>query len=354
MALREQFFASHPDFPWLSLDEPEGIRSFLAQRNWLEPGEQILGCEKAGEGNMNLTVRVKTDRRSVIVKQSRPWVEKYDQIAAPWERIEFEERFYDRVSSIPVVSARMPKLLASDPEARTIMLEFLPGARDLTDVYSGARLTDNEICNFAKYIGALHRATAGEADPNFANRAMRELNHAHIFVIPLEHDNGLELESHEEGLDEAANALKGDAAYCQIVREIGERYLAEANNDSCLLHGDYYPGSWLRTAAGPRVIDPEFCFIGDHEFDLGVCVAHFAIGRHTSDEALRLLEVYTSDACGVGFDECLLARYAGIEVMRRLIGVAQLPIEPTRGWRAPLLERSRNAVLEGRIDALWS
>ncbi len=354
MALREQFLASHPDFPWLSLDEPDGVREFLARRKWLEPGEQFLRCDKAGEGNMNVTLRVKTDRRNVIVKQSRPWVEKYDQIAAPWERIEFEQRFYDRVRAIPVVTTRMPKLLASDREARTIMLEFLPGARDLTDVYSGARLTESEIRNFANYLGALHRATSGEADPQFANRAMRELNHAHIFAIPLEHDNGLELESHEEGFNVAADALKNDGHYCEIVREIGKRYLADSNEGSCLLHGDYYPGSWLRTAAGPRVIDPEFCFVGEPEFDLGVCVAHFALGRHTSDEAHRLLEVYTGDAGGVGFDECLLARYAGIEVMRRLIGVAQLPIAPTQAWRAPLLERSRLAVVDGRIDALWS
>ena len=67
---------------------------------------------------MNLTLRVRTERRSVVLKQARPWVEKYDHIEAPWERSLSERWFYERVASIPEVAGHMPRLLASDPEAQ--------------------------------------------------------------------------------------------------------------------------------------------------------------------------------------------------------------------------------------------
>ena len=49
----------------------------------------------------------------------------------------------------------------------------------------------------------------------------------------------------------------------------------------------------------------------------------------------------------------LIGRFAGIEVMRRLIGVAQLPLEVEPGYRSALLGRSRLAVLEGDATLLW-
>ena len=50
-----------------------------------------------------------------------------------------------------------------------------------------------------------------------------------------------------------------------------------------------------------------------------------------------------------------LARYAAVEVMRRLIGVAQLPLaaKKTEGSRCGLLEKSRQTMTGGPIDDLF-
>ena len=46
-----------------------------------------IAIARAGAGNMNLALRVTTrDGRSLILKQGRPWVEKYAHIPAPFER----------------------------------------------------------------------------------------------------------------------------------------------------------------------------------------------------------------------------------------------------------------------------
>lgn len=348
--LREQARRDHPDFPWLDVGDRESLVRLLTERHWLREGEEVESFEPPGDGNMNLILRVKTGQRSFIVKQSRPWVEKYDTIAAPWDRMLFEQRFYRRVSRVPGVAQRMPRVLAADPDARVIVLEDMGDAADFTDLYRGWAAYDRDVRTLAGYLRALHDASEGEPDPEFANREMRALNRQHIFVIPLDSDNGIDLDGHELWLNDAANRLRSDAAYVERVSELGERYLADGN---FLLHGDYFPGSWLRAEDGLRVIDPEFCFFGDREWDLGVCVAHLRLASQDFDFAKAFLSAYQEDDIDTVFDVDLVRDFAAVEIMRRLLGVAQLPIPPSQGFRAELLAASRTALLGGDIEDLW-
>ena len=341
---------AHPEFPWLSLDDPAGVEAFLRQRGWLAAAESVRACEKPGEGNMNLTIRVKTDRRSLIVKQARPWVEKYDHIPAPWDRAVHECRFYQRVASIPAVAVRMPRLLGVDVEARTMILEDLADGQPLASLYGGDSLTETELRGLAGYLGALHEATRGPADPAFANLAMRRLNHQHIFEVPLAENNGLDLEQLEGGLARAAARLREDAGYRACVRNTGQRYL---NAGPVLVHGDFFPGSWLRTPKSVFVIDPEFCFYGEPEFDLGVAIAHFRLARQPREHALLFLRDYAASPGNAGIQSSLLSCFAAVEVMRRLIGVAQLPLAGSDVRRAELLDRSRRAMIDQSWEELW-
>ncbi|MEM6707021.1 MAG: aminoglycoside phosphotransferase, partial [Acidobacteriota bacterium] len=92
--LRSAFAERHPDVPLLSLEDPSLTKKTLRDVGWLTPDETVRKIGRPGEGNMNLTLRVTTDRRSLIVKQSRPWVEKYDVIEAPFDRMLSELAFY--------------------------------------------------------------------------------------------------------------------------------------------------------------------------------------------------------------------------------------------------------------------
>jgi 5-methylthioribose kinase len=177
---------------------------------------------------------------------------------------------------------------------------------------------------------------------------MRQLNYTHCFEVPLDPRNGLLLDRFEPGLGDAAERLAAEDAFRGVVAEAGARYLSAGGP---LVHGDYFPGSWLRTPAGIRVIDPEFCFLGERAIDVGCAVAHLVLARQAPDAALRFLDAYGDDPRVV--DPGALARYAAVEIVRRLIGVAQLPIAPTRGWRAALLARAREAALEGSLTPLW-
>jgi 5-methylthioribose kinase len=251
---------------------------------------------------------------------------------------------------MPDVASRMPRIIGTSHQARVFAMQDLSDAQDLTGLYSGDRLRAGEIRDLADYLRALHAGSARERAPRIVNREMRALNHEHIYRLPLDEGNGLSLGGLETGLDEAARRLREDDDFRRIATETGERYLADGGH---LVHGDYFPGSWLRTREGIRIIDPEFAFFGDPELDLGCAVAHLALAGQPLRDAARLLGRYASGSNSPRVEPGHLARYAAIEVVRRLIGVAQLPMAPSHGERAALLERARRAMLGGDHEVLW-
>ena len=91
-----------------------------------------------------------------------------------------------------------------------------------------------------------------------------------------------------------------------------------------------------------RVIDPEFSFCGNPEFDIGVFYAHLLLSRHEDDTASFWLQVALEDT---PHSEPLVLQFAGVEIMRRILGVAQLPASLSLETKQHLLERSREMVL---------
>lgn len=338
---RAKFERAHPGVFFLHPGEPAALAAHLRRLGLLAPDETVRRAERAGEGNMNCTVRAVTDRRPLIVKQARPWVEKYPQFAAPWDRARREAEFYTLVAGVPAVAGRMPRLLAADPEARLLVLEDLGPGADLTGLYRGDVLAAADVDVLADFLTALHGAFAGAPRPfDLPNREMRALNAEHLFFIPLRDEGGPDLDALQPGLAAAAAPLKADAALRAEVERLGrEAYLADG---PCLLHGDFFPGSLLRAPAGLRVIDPEFGFFGRPEFDVGVFIAHLALAGQPDALTARLLARYRPPA---GWSAALMRRLAGVEILRRLIGYAQLPLTLDVPAKAALLARARRLVL---------
>lgn len=312
---------------------------------------KVISAKKAGEGNMNLTLRVGLeDGKTVILKQARPWVEKYPQVAAPADRAMSEAGFYELTGKLSGVNARMPRMLGKSQRHKALVFEDLGPSSDLTSVYKGHELSVDQAGALGSYLLSLHDGTRGMFAEKMANRDMRALNHAHMYDLPLRDPPLLELDALGRGLAAEAGRLRNDATYIRHIGELGKRYLSDGE---VLLHGDFFPGSFLTTPGGLFVIDPEFCFFGFVEFDLGVCVAHMALGRQPVKLAERLLQVYQQQEAGVGkVDTALLSRVAGAEVMRRLIGLAQLPLAAELD-KVALLQRSYRAVMEGKWTCLF-
>ncbi len=322
--------------------QAEEIQSFLDRQQWLEPNERVEFAERAGEGNMNRTIRAHTDRRSFILKQSYPYCAKFPDIPAPIDRIAVEVEFYRIARRADALARHMPEILAFAPGDHLAMIEDLGAGSDLLSLYAKDDLREEELALLCRLAETLHALPLSERERrSLRNQEMRALNQEHIFDIPLRRENGLDLESLTPGLQALADDLKRDAAYRKTIGELGRIYTTASG--PALLHGDYYPGSILRTERGLAIIDPEFAFPGPPEFDLGVLVAHLVFaGREGPSVVDAVLDAYRP-----AVDRRSVESFAAAELMRRTLGVSQLPIaadlETKRAW----LEQSRAWVASG-------
>ncbi|WP_073975338.1 phosphotransferase [Erythrobacter donghaensis] len=309
----------------------------MAMLGWLPADRRVVSIALAGAGNMNLVERVTLDNdTTVILKRARGWVEKYPDISAPIERAEVEAAFYAAVADSAAGRA-MPRHLGFSKEFAANLIADLGEGTDGMSAYAGQIISDDALDAIADWMLALH-GLEGPFDDILTNTAMRALNAFHIFDYPLDLNNGLDLDAITPGLQVLADELKQDDSFAAAVKAVGRRYLG--SEAGVLLHGDLYPGSWLTTKEGIFVIDPEFCWAGPREWDVGVLVAHLRLSGQPETSKERLIKRYDAS-----LDHRLLDQIVGIEIMRRLIGVAQLPLQIGLEDKAKMLAEARDLVL---------
>ena len=317
------------------------LEIYLKEQAWLQHGEKIVALEKPGEGNMNFTLRIKTDERSFIIKQSRNYVEKYPQVAAPAERAIREAEFYQLIAGESQLKEKMPQLLGVDHRNHVLKLEDLGNGVDYTFLYEkDKRLEDSELQEIVTFAARLHQSiNINTTQERLTNRNMRKLNHEHIFIYPYLENNGLDLDEILPGLKKIGEPFKKDRILKKAVEKLGQRYLEDGNT---LLQGDYFPGSWLKTRDGLKIIDPEFCFFGDVEFEIGVMLAHLKMADQPEATVKKALNIYRELS---SLDEELCRKFMAIEILRRILGLAQLPLSLGLEERKALLEESRKILV---------
>jgi 5-methylthioribose kinase len=185
-----------------------------------------------------------------------------------------------------------------------------------------------------EYLMHLHQVQVADF-PN--TDGMRSLNHEHIFEFPFLEENGFDLDQIQQGLQEASLPYKRHSLLNAKIHSLGQRYLKTGKT---LIHGDFYPGSWLEVASGIKIIDPEFGGLGDPEFDLGVLLAHLDLTQQDPRLAHLVQTNYT-----LPLDWDLVQQYRGVELLRRLIGIAQLPVTLSLDEKKSLLDRAQTYLM---------
>jgi 5-methylthioribose kinase len=325
----------------LTSDKKE-LEAYLKEQGWIKSSETIESVEKPGEGNMNFTQRVKTASGSFIIKQSRDYVEKYPQVAAPEERALREAEFYKQISIDSELSKLTPNILQLDKENHVLMMEDLGEGADFTFLYQKDKIiSEKELLPIIEFAARLHKNIKSDITKvSLRNMEMRKLNHEHIFQYPYMKENGLNLDHILPGLQQEAEKYKQNEDLKNSLKKLGDIYL---ENGESLLHGDYFPGSWLKTADGIKIIDPEFCHFGHPEFEMGVTIAHLKMADQPEEIIQKALEIYLNIK---SLDESLRKKFTAVEILRRILGLAQLPLEIDLQKRVALLEESREEILK--------
>ena len=311
----------------------------LETLSWIAPGERLTATETAGVGNMNRTLRIRLAApgrgdRSLVLKQALPYVAKFPEIPAPIERGAVEAAFYQATQNASAVAAQLPGLVGFDADHHLLALEDLGSGGDFSTLYdrAGADRAAHlaQLPGIVDWLLALHELPVPEAFP--ANTAMRRLNHEHLFNVPFGAEPAVPL---SPKLAKLQQMISDDAPTRQTLASLGDLYLSsdaerltqQTGRPPVLLHGDYYPGSWLFDATRRlHIIDPEFAFVGPAEYDLGVMLAHLRLAGIDPGETAALRERYLSVR---PINAELVTAFQSMEVLRRVFGVAQLPLTLT-------------------------
>ncbi len=380
MSRRAEFEAEHPEVHVLSAEQAGRVDLVMGAVGWLGDEEQVTTCASLG-GESSTVMRVELQElrggwRTAVLKQSLPWLRRDESVAMPADRWRGEYAFYREVARVPEAAALVPRLMAADEARCLLLLEDFRGASNLASLYRGGSLGEGTAETLGGFLRELRRGTRGEQDAEFANGGMKALSHRLLFEAPFgsrgQGGNGFgpdrpapagdALDAIEPGLGEAAATLRSDRTFREALSELGSRFL---DAGACLVHGAFHPANWLLLPNGDvRVVDPQYSSPGDPEFDLGTALAHLLLARQPVEVVATFLSAATgaeeagregpadTEEVEAGVDRPLVARYAGAEIVRRLLGGAQLPLEAAAGFRCDLLEAARTAVVSGRLEVL--
>lgn len=283
---------------------------------------EIVSVTKLLSGNMNLTLRCITKNNdSVILKQGRDFVEKYPSIAAPVGRTSVEYYYYKQIARDEYLSVMSPKVLGICHENQILVLEDLGHGSDGINYYQDpSSLPTDYLLKMIDYLSRLHLQKRPDNDRLLENKKMRELNSFHMFDFPFTPDGHDSLIANFPELKELSDSVIKNETVKSVASKLKDCYLDDGEH---LIHGDFYLGSLFLVEDHVYVIDPEFCFWGHREFDLGIFLAHLLMLNKSRGECTSLINHYLEDQTDIDLN--LLNQHAGIEILRRIYGVAQLP-----------------------------
>tara|TARA_B110000008_G_C16958416_1_gene559139 strand:- start:1191 stop:2159 length:969 start_codon:yes stop_codon:yes gene_type:complete len=309
------------------------IEKYLKKElNIFSSDEQVHNVEVPGEGNMNVVLRVETNKKSFILKQSRPYVNKYPNIKNSEKRIIVEDQFYELIIKSEIQKF-FPKKIDFIKKDLILLIEDLGQCRDMSYLYSSKNINLDHFNSLIYILESIHKTKVNSFPSNYS---LKELNHEHIFVLPFQ-KNDFQLDDIQSGLKKLSTYITNDSNINDVVKRIGDMYLKVGNT---LLHGDYYPGSWMQKDDNVYVIDPEFSHLGFKEFDLGVMAAHLTMITESEDYLNKIIKAYSEN-----IDKSIFYKVSGIEIIRRIIGLAQLPLDMSLNAKEKLLNIAKKMIL---------
>ena len=327
---------------------PDYLRQRHATIRMFEP-ETEFRVEEIGDGNLNTVYRVSDVRhpeRSLVLKHAPPYI----KILGPdyplsTERLTFESRALDIYNRL--ASGTVPTQYNFDAEAAVIAMEDLRNARVLRDDLIEGTVDTTIAEQIGRFMGIVHSqtcvdnvasTTAQHYRQQFANTTMQSITADYVFTFPFtEHETNF----WTSGLEPDVRRLKADADFLQQAEHLKHIFLTVQQG---VTHGDLHTGSVLIQDGIAKVIDAEFAFYGPVGFDLGLYWANYLLSYFAHQDtshvqsALKAAIVQTWQTYTTEFemvDVELKARmlqnifheavgFAGLEILRRLIGAAHV------------------------------
>ncbi|RUT25913.1 S-methyl-5-thioribose kinase [Asaia sp. W19] len=345
------------------------------------------GAREVSDGNLNTVFIVSGPLGSVCCKQSLPYVRVDPSWAMPLERTLFEARWMQHVS--PAVGHQIPTLYHLDEGLFLIVMENLATHHVLRGALIAGLAPAGFAARIGEFVGHASFATSWRAMPFEDVHAMRDIFSRNLALTRISVDLVLTdpyrrdcARNHwiSPALDDLVTAIQEDSALHAAVERLQERFLSCGQ---ALLHGDLHTGSVMICGDDVRVIDGEFALYGPIGFDLGMFTANLIMNAYAQPEhdawmrdeiallwsGFRHAYLERWEQSGARGDVGSLSRptvssaertrffqqvmhdcagFAGLELVRRTIGFAQIADYEASQDREQEVEARRRALITGR------
>jgi len=274
------------------LTEQEAIEIARSIENFF-PADAQLTCKEIGDGNLNLVFHIQdsVSKKSLIMKQAVPYAKVVGEswpLSLDRARIESEKLIIEG----KLAPGLVPQVYQYNADLALTIME------DLSDhiIMRQGLIEGNQYPLFAEHISTFMANTLfftsdlgmNQQDKkwqvkNFINPDLCKITEDLIFDDPytISANN-----SYEDAIEDAAAALREDAALHLEVAILRQKFLSSAQ---ALLHGDLHTGSIFITKQSTKVIDPEFAYYGPMGFDIGAVFANLLLNyvgqEHWSKDA---------------------------------------------------------------------
>src|SRR5579872_5141079 len=103
--MAESFPQNEPTQIFLDPKDTVGLSEYLYNIDFIEADERFIRLETIWETEMCITLRVFTPHRAFIIKQAKPYVDRYTHVVVSRERIFYEEEYYQLISKHDILKS---------------------------------------------------------------------------------------------------------------------------------------------------------------------------------------------------------------------------------------------------------
>ncbi|MDR0273200.1 MAG: S-methyl-5-thioribose kinase [Clostridiales bacterium] len=343
------------------LMKTEDIAAYVKEKSDMFSSDAVLDVKEIGDGNLNYVFLVKDDAgKSLIVKQAGETLRISDKMRISTERNRIESEILQLQNKY--APGLVPKIFSYDTVMCACLMEDLSDHRlmryalmdfeifpkfadDITTYMVNTTLSTTDIVMCAKEKKALVK--------NYINPELCEITEDLVFTEPYNDLNkrNIVFEQNKKFIEDE---LYNDKA---LHLEIAKIKLAFMTNAQALIHGDLHTGSIFVKQDSTKIFDPEFAFYGPIGYDVGNIIANliFAWNRGNAfgkkefcdliiKTIIEIIDLFiekfikyfknnasdymlkTEDFMRHYLDTILedTAAYAGTELIRRTVGMAQV------------------------------
>jgi 5-methylthioribose kinase len=289
----------------------DAIRTYLIEKELISIKEFVQAYSSIATNEFHEIYRLSTNKSSLLLKQPKKWSASNAFLnPLPEETLKQEAGFYELIRAYDYLSRFMPAFYLFDEENQLLILEDISDAENYYPIYKKHHINNEELQQIVKWLNHLHRVRLQPKE-----KALLENENLKTYYVSSFFDFPDKIKyAPDHALAAEMKLITDNSQIHEAIQSLKNSY---QQGGFTLLHGDYQPGNWLSSDGGVYIIDPKFSTFGRPEIDLGSLVGHLLLASLPATKIEMVFDIYEDKT----IDKELTFRFAGLEMIRRLIGV---------------------------------